>query len=98
MERIVCSSQGSVENEFKLPPQFDGQTERVNHFTETYLRCFVNACPKHWLSWVHLAEFSYNSSHHSSIGCSPFEALYGYPPTHFGIAPSDSCSVESLNN
>jgi hypothetical protein len=45
-----------------------------------------------------LAKFWYNSSHHSSIGCSPFEALYGYPPTHFGLAPADSCSVESMDS
>ena len=31
------------------------------------------------------AELWYNSSPHSAIGRSPFEALYGYPPCHFGI-------------
>ena len=30
-----------------------------------------------WDSHLPLIEFSYNNSYHSSIGCAPFEALYG---------------------
>jgi transposase InsO family protein len=66
-------------------PQSDGQSERVNQCVETYLRCFVSSCPKQWISWLHLAKFWYNTSLHSSIGMSPFEALYGYQPRHFGL-------------
>ena len=38
-------------------PQSDGQTERLNQTMETFLRCFVNACPAKWSSWIALVEF-----------------------------------------
>lgn len=77
-------------------PQSDGQTERLNQTIETFLQCFVNACPAKWFHWLHLAEYWYNNSFHSAIGRSPFEALYGYAPKHFGIAVLDHVSSPSL--
>jgi len=36
--------------------------------------------PKEWVLWLPLAEWWYNSNWHSSIGVTPFEAVYGQPP------------------
>jgi hypothetical protein len=36
--------------------------------------------PKKWAEWLPAAEWWYNSSYHSSLKTTPFEALYGYPP------------------
>jgi hypothetical protein len=61
-------------------PQTDGQTKRVNQCLEMYLRSAIHDSPKQWKSWLPLAELWYNSSYHSSLGCSPFKALYAYEP------------------
>jgi hypothetical protein len=71
----------------------DRQTERVNQCMKTFLRCFVSASPKKWAQWISLAEFWYNTSFHTSIGRSPFEALYGHSPRYFGLF-SDSVTAE----
>jgi hypothetical protein len=61
-------------------PETDGQTERVNQCLENYLRCMCFATPKKWHSWLSLAEWWYNSSYHTSLNMTPFQALYGFPP------------------
>jgi hypothetical protein len=61
-------------------PELDGQTERVNQCLEQYLRSMAFQEPKKWVTWLPTAEWWYNSSYHTAIKTTPFEALYGYPP------------------
>ncbi len=58
-------------------PETDGQTERVNQVIEDMLRSYCSQQPRLWLKFLPLVEFAYNSSHHQSLGMSPFKALYG---------------------
>ena len=61
-------------------PQTDGQTEVVNKCLEASLRSFVTDKQNKWLQWLHLAEWWYNSTYHTSAKMTHFQALYGYAP------------------
>lgn len=44
-----------------------------------------------WAKWLSLAKWWYNTTFHSSLGKSPGEALYGFPPTlHIPYIPKDT--------
>jgi hypothetical protein len=86
-------------------PESDGQTERVNQCLEQYLRSMVFKEPKKWADWLPSAEWWYNSSYHTSLKSSPFEALYGYkPPQNQEIAlpcdvsPDTEVTLEEQDN
>jgi hypothetical protein len=64
---------------------------------KTFLRCFANACQKKRLGWLPLAEFWYNTSYYTAIGCSPFQALYGQAPRLFGIFASSQGVVPGVS-
>ncbi|CAN6729185.1 unnamed protein product [Malus baccata var. baccata] len=58
-------------------PQTDGQSERTIQTLEDMLRSSVLQFGDSWHDRLDLMEFAYNNSFHSSIGMSPFKALYG---------------------
>ncbi|PWA71682.1 hypothetical protein CTI12_AA283380 [Artemisia annua] len=83
-------------------PQTDGQTEVVNRGLEQYLRAMVTDRPHHWVRFLSWAEYSYNTSYHSSIKMTPYQALYGrlplsiipYPPGSSKLAAVDELLIE----
>ncbi|KAI0493814.1 hypothetical protein KFK09_023939 [Dendrobium nobile] len=58
-------------------PQTDGQSERTIQVLEDLLRLCVLNFGGSWEDHIPLIEFAYNISFQSSIGMSPYEALYG---------------------
>lgn len=66
-------------------PQTDGQSEVVNRCLETFLRCMCCDVPHEWSKWLPLAEWWYNTNHHTSIQCNPYEVMFGQPQFAFHI-------------
>nr|GEX93798.1 putative reverse transcriptase domain-containing protein [Tanacetum cinerariifolium] len=58
-------------------PETDGQSKRTIQKLEDMLRACALDFGGNWDTHLPLVEFSYNNSYHSSIKCTPFEALYG---------------------
>jgi hypothetical protein len=61
-------------------PQTYGQNERFNQRLKMYLRCDVQYNPKRWAKWLPSVEFCYNTTRHTSLGCTPFVPVYGNNP------------------
>ena len=70
----------------------------MNKSLEQYLRAFTSDRPHQWASWLPLAEFWFNSSFHTSLQLTPFEALYGFPPPKLqGYVPGTT-RVDALDS
>ena len=72
-------------------PQKDGQTEIVNKGIKHYLRCMTGDIPNQWARWLPLVEWWYNTIYHSATKMTPYEIVYGFPPSiHIPYFPRDS--------
>jgi Integrase core domain/Chromo (CHRromatin Organisation MOdifier) domain len=79
-------------------PQTDGQTERLNHCIENYLRCMVFQKPRDWCKWISLAEWWYYTNYHTALKLTPFEALYGYALPQLSIGAVPKSVNQSVND
>ncbi|KAL6456552.1 hypothetical protein MHYP_G00350960 [Metynnis hypsauchen] len=61
----------------------NGQTEWVNQDLARTLRCLTSANPSSWAEHLPWAEYAHNTLRHSSLGMSPFECQFGFPPPMF---------------
>jgi hypothetical protein len=56
--------------------------------------------PRKWFSWLPLAEFWYNTSFHTAIQITPFQALYGFSPPQISelsvLGPLELEAIEFL--
>ena len=77
----VCSRL-KIENRMSsgYHPQTDGQSERVIHILEQYLRNFINYQQDNWVEFLPLAEFAYNNTYQVSIKTTPFMASSAFSP------------------
>ncbi|KAF8756435.1 Retrotransposable element transposon Tf2-type [Rhizoctonia solani] len=70
--------------------------ERVNPSIKHFLRAYSGINQRDWTGWLPMAEFAYNNAVHSSMGKTPFKALYGWEPT---LTPSNvPTDVPEANN
>ncbi|XP_047264721.1 uncharacterized protein LOC124896892 [Capsicum annuum] len=75
------------------------QNPTTHKCLETYLRCYCNKDASNWFSCLPMAEYWYNTSHHSAIQITSYEALYDRPPPlHLPYLPGESASAEIDNN
>ena len=81
-------------------PQHDGQTEVVNKLLTIMLCTFIAGQKDQWAIWLHLLEFTYNGTVHSSISTTPFHLLLGFHPRtpldFVGTRRSDNITSRSL--
>ncbi|XP_075095534.1 uncharacterized protein LOC142173782 [Nicotiana tabacum] len=93
-----CSHCKEFNSSSAYHPQSDGHTEVLNRSLETYVRCYNNEDAANWYSCLPMAEYWYNTSFHSAIHITPYEALYGRPPPlHLPYLPGESASAEVDN-
>ena len=64
-------------------PKTNSETEWVNQELETYMCIFTQGKPAIWASLLPMAEFSHNSTTHSTTQHSLFYIMMGYEPRSY---------------
>ena len=73
------------------------QSEVMNRGLEQYLIVFTHDQPSTWVTFLSWVEFSYNSSYHSGLKDSPFEALFDRPLPTIPTYIRSSTSIQALD-
>jgi len=71
----------------------------MNHSIEQYLRCFAYTQPSTWFTYLALAEWSYNTSVHSSTNLTPYGVIYSKPPpavSSYILGTTENEAVDAL--
>lgn len=71
----------SLNMSFDYHPQIYSQIETINKYLETYFYYFSSTQLVHWVKWLPLIKWWYNTSYHTSIKMTPYESLYGKHPS-----------------
>ena len=58
-------------------PESNGQTQLTNITILDLLRTYVHSQPRKWDQYIHVLQFAYNNTIHSSTGKAPFKIVYG---------------------
>ncbi|XP_061369277.1 uncharacterized protein LOC133312134, partial [Gastrolobium bilobum] len=96
-QKLFSLSGTKLKTSSSYHPHTDGQTEVTNRYLEQYLRAFCAEQHKKWSSFLCWVELHYNSSVHSSIGMSPFQAVYGRVPPSIPHYPRGLVPIEALD-
>ncbi|XP_026451996.1 uncharacterized protein LOC113352387 [Papaver somniferum] len=69
-----------------------------SHFTALRHPYTAHYKPVKWASWLSLAEWWFNTTYHTSLRLTPFQALYGYDPPQFGLHSCSSISNSTVED
>ena len=62
------------------------------------MRAFTVDRPHRWAEWLSLAKYWFNSNFHTSLKLTPFEALYGFPPSTLQSYIPSTTRVDALDS
>ena len=75
-----------------------GKSKWSTSVFETYLRSFLTDKQNKWLQWLHLVEWWYNATYHTSAKMTPFQALYSYEPPRWKEIFQGSTKVPTVKD